>query len=112
MGKKAERRSARAAAAQVRDEALREAGNRDPFLFDWLQQSRRLAPAQFERMRREVERDAASPSCPNHKQAVIALGALRRLDECDALERARAAQPLVPVTRAGAAVLALAASCS
>ena len=85
---KAERRAARIAAAQARDARIVEGGARDPFLLDWLRESRSLDPAAFKRALDLAQREAARPSSPDHQRALVALGGLRALQAEDAARAA------------------------
>jgi hypothetical protein len=79
MGKKSEERAARIAAAQKRDSAIVEAARRDPFLLDWMRQSRELNPMAFAQAVSMAKREARRPSSPDRDQALVALGGMIEL---------------------------------
>ncbi len=79
MGSKSTQRAARTAAALARDSAIVDAARRDPFLLDWMQQSRELDPVGFARAISMAKREAARPSSPDRAQALVALGGLTEL---------------------------------
>lgn len=80
MGTKAEKRAARTAAAQARDQALVERASGDPLLLDWLKKSRELDPRAFARAAAGARHHAARPSSPEHQRALVVLGGLQALE--------------------------------
>ena len=89
MNTKSQKRAARIEAARARDAAIVAAGQRDPFLLDWLRGSRERDPAAFQRALALAEREAARPSSPDHARALVALGGYRALQADDAERSAR-----------------------
>jgi hypothetical protein len=85
MGRKAEQRQQRTAAAQARDAQIIASGQRDPLLLDWMKESRQRDPAGFHKAAAHARHQAARPSSPERVQALVALGGLQALEAEDRL---------------------------
>lgn len=81
MGRKADRRATRVAAAQARQIELLAAGAKDSLLCGALQDARaERHPEAWRKALRKAERDAQRPSSPNYQQALVTLGAMRAVE--------------------------------
>lgn len=76
MGKKAQRRAARVAAAQARDCEWIRRGMADPMTLGHL---RGCSEAQLRAVLLRASSDAARPMSPNHIRGLVVLGALQAL---------------------------------
>lgn len=74
------RKADRIAAAQARDAAIIEQAKRDPFLADWMTQSRTLDPKGFAKACAMARQTAQRPSSPDYQRALVALGGMAALE--------------------------------